>query len=339
MIARFTISDFVARVFSDVLCAHVNPSNDDALRANSLHGRLKLSRTHEFNPPAPVVVLSRRSIMKQCSTKSVKATGLSSMGSRMARPMYAVDLRNHGASPHVPKGNATATATSTIAATLQQAPEGHGPMASRALAGDLVRFMDDHDLDTAMLVGHGLGGTAAMATALFHGDRVDRLMVVDTCTTPPPNGGLRWVAAAMATVPLAEVKTRSDADALLKAAGVADVAMRQFALQNLVIGAAEKQASWRVNLDALLREDTDAGLQLDDSDTACVVPYDGDVLFLVGATSDHVDVTEARSAVHPLFPHARFESLEGGHWLHLEKPVEFVSQVMRFVDGTPADTS
>jgi esterase len=206
-------------------------------------------------------------------------------------------------------------------------------MDPRALASDLVRFMDEHELDTAMLVGHGLGGTAAMATALHHGDRVDRLMVVDTATNPPPNRGLRWVVAAMASVPLGDIRTRADADALLAIAGVSDAALRQFALQNLVLGAAGGQASWRVNLDAFQRDDTDDGLQLDQADAINVTPYDGDALFLVGAKSDHVDVDAAKSTVQPLFPHARFESLDAGHWLHLEKPHEFVAEVMRFAEG------
>ena len=47
------------------------------------------------------------------------------------------------------------------------------------LADDVAGFLDDIDVDEAILIGHGLGGSAAMATALRYDERVDKLMVVD----------------------------------------------------------------------------------------------------------------------------------------------------------------
>ena len=57
------------------------------------------------------------------------------------------------------------------------------------LADDLARFLDDIDVDEATLIGHGLGGCAAMATALRHDERVDRLMVVGAAPAGTANAG------------------------------------------------------------------------------------------------------------------------------------------------------
>ena len=56
--------------------------------------------------------------------------------------MFALDIRNHGDSPHVSE------------------------MTFDLMARDTVQFLKERDMRQIVLVGHSLGGSAAMYTAL-----------------------------------------------------------------------------------------------------------------------------------------------------------------------------
>lgn len=64
------------------------------------------------------------------------------MAKRFEVPIYAVDLRNHGSSPTIDGMNYA------------------------DMAKDLVRFFEEHSLEQTLLVGHSMGGKAALATGL-----------------------------------------------------------------------------------------------------------------------------------------------------------------------------
>ena len=73
-------------------------------------------------------------------------------------PVYALDLRNHGESPHADS------------------------MVYRDMASDVHRFLEDHSLSDVALVGHSLGGKVMMTYALdpaYRPSRVSRLVSVD----------------------------------------------------------------------------------------------------------------------------------------------------------------
>ena len=75
---------------------------------------------------------------------------------------------------------------------------GHGrsgvPTADYALADharDLLAALDAAGVDKAMVVGHDLGGVAALHVARDHGARVDGLVVVNT-TSEAEENGVKW---------------------------------------------------------------------------------------------------------------------------------------------------
>src|SRR5438045_2017939 len=69
--------------------------------------------------------------------------------------VFALDLRNHGRSPHSDDLN------------------------YEVMAADIAEFMQTHALPRAHLLGHSLGGKVAMTFALRHPDRVEKLIVAD----------------------------------------------------------------------------------------------------------------------------------------------------------------
>lgn len=222
---------------------------------------------------------------------------------RMAarRRVYSVDLRNHGESPW------------------------NDDVSYAAMADDLRCFLDRHDIAGAAVLGHSMGGKAAMALALLHPDLVSALVVADIA--PVQYGtDLGAYVRAMAAVDLSAASRRADVNALL-APEIPDAGIRAFLLQNLV--ERDGGLAWRLNLAALDRGmETIAGFP----DEFAAHRYAGPAHFVAGGESRYIR-PEHRDTVLSLFPAASYAVVPGaGHWLHAEKPDAFLRAVERFLD-------
>lgn len=217
-----------------------------------------------------------------------------------SRAVVAVDMRNHAGSFW------------------------HEDHTYPALAADLAAVIEAEGRPMDVM-GHSMGGKAAMWLALTRPDLVNRLVVADIA--PVAYGhSQNHLIAAMRGLDLGGLDSRREADARL-AETVKDPGVRAFLLQSLDLKA--EPPCWRLNLDALERQmDLITGWP----DTSGLTPYTGPTLFLSGALSDYV-TAEARPAIRALFPQARFAKLPGaGHWLHAEKPRDFEATLRVFFD-------
>lgn len=176
------------------------------------------------------------------------------------------------------------------------------------------------------VMGHSMGGKAAMWLALTQPGLVNRLVVADIA--PVAYGhSQNALIAAMRGLDLTDLTTRSEADRRL-APAVEDASVRAFLLQSLDLKA--QPPRWRLNLDAL-----EANMERITGwpDDAGVTPYAGRTLFLSGALSDYVR-PEARATIRRLFPQARMARIPGaGHWLHAEKPRDFEAALRVFLSA------
>ncbi|MBY4893236.1 alpha/beta fold hydrolase [Rhodobacteraceae bacterium N5(2021)] len=211
------------------------------------------------------------------------------------RFVVSVDMRNHGHSPWA-------------------APHDYA-----AMADDLAEIVAEFG-GVADVVGHSMGGKAAMMLALRAPLAVRKLVVADIA--PVAYGHTQQgMIDAMRAVNLAVIEARGDADRQL-ALAVDDPGVRAFLLQSLDV----KGRRWRLNLDQL---------QADMAQILGFPPVDGafggDVLMLSGGASDYVQPAH-RGEIKRLFPAARFAKIPGaGHWLHAEKPREFEAAVGAFL--------
>ena len=211
--------------------------------------------------------------------------------------VIALDMRNHGDSPH--------------GADMRYATQ----------AEDVRETLAALRVEQAAMIGHSMGGKAAMALALLHPEAVARLMVSDIAPVVYQHGNER-LSAAMQAIPLAPSLTRREADAAL--AGVeARADVRAFLLQNLRFGEAPR---WRVGL-------SEIAAAVPDLEGWVTLPgkYDGPTVFVTGAQSDYV-LAEHRPAIRALFPNARFVAIKNaGHWVHADNPAGFLSVVEAFL--------
>lgn len=214
--------------------------------------------------------------------------------------VIALDLRNHGASPHDPA------------------------MSYPAMAADVRETLAARGALPAAFVGHSMGGKVAMRVALERPDDVARLLVADIAPVRYPSH-FGAIVAALRALPLRPGMTRADADAALRGA-VPEASMRAFLLQNLRL---DPTPAWRIGLDAIAA----ALPEIEGWPEAGGRTYPGPALFVSGARSDYVQA-DARPAIRALFPAARFVTLkDAGHWLHADNPEAFGGIVEAFVGG------
>lgn len=214
--------------------------------------------------------------------------------------VFAFDLRNHGASEH--------TATMSY-------PE---------MADDVRETIDSLGVGPVALVGHSMGGKAAMLTALEYPSVVERLVVVDAAPVSYPPAFVAY-AQAMRNADLSTVQRRAEVDAQL-ADAVPSPGTRAFLLQNLVLDSAG--ARWRPNLPVI-----EAALPAISGWPAEATGrrYDGPTLFVYGGKSEYVQ-QDHRATIQSYFPQVRYAEVpEAGHWVHAERLDDFLAVLTPFL--------
>jgi esterase len=214
--------------------------------------------------------------------------------------VFTVDLRNHGMSPHDPEFD------------------------YKAMVHDLEEFFDDHALSNATLIGHSMGGKAAMNFALVHPDKIERLIIVDIA---PRFYDLEHylIADGLAAIPIDEINSRNEADDVLKEY-VSDAGTRQFLLKNLQ-RKPEGGFSWKINLPIIREKLGNIGEDLLFEGT-----FIKPTLFIRGANSSYVLDSDLKR-IREIFPDSKLETLDAGHWVQAEKPKEFVQVVTEWLSA------
>ncbi len=184
--------------------------------------------------------------------------------------------------------------------------------------------------DPVALVGHSMGGKAAMVLALRHPELVERLCVVDVAPVAyPERSEFGGYIEAMLALDLDGLERRSDADEALTEA-VPHPTVRSFLLQNLRRDG--DGWAWMPNLEVLGR-DLDLLGGWPEEALADAPPYRGRTLWIAGETSPYVE-DEYAAAMDRWFPNTRRVTVKGaGHWVHSEQPEVFLEVLRRFLAG------
>lgn len=215
------------------------------------------------------------------------------------RTAFAVDMRNHGDSSWDDANDYF------------------------SMAGDLAEMIEGLG-GKASVLGHSMGGKAAMVLALTRPELVDKLIVADIAPVAYPHS-LAHHVKAMQKIDLTKMQRRGDVEDALEAhIDAKDV--RTFLALSADLKA--DPPKWDLNLDVLLAEmDTITGFP--DADGQ----FNGPTLFLTGLNSDYV-TPDHREKILSLFPAATHAGLkDAGHWLHAEKPREFLDAVTTFLSN------
>ncbi|SFU28082.1 alpha/beta fold hydrolase [Halomonas korlensis] len=214
------------------------------------------------------------------------------------RRVIAVDLRNHGRSPHL------------------------AGMGYAEQAEDVVSLLDRLGIEQAHLLGHSMGGKVAISIAREYPQRVASLIVADIA--PQAYGHDHdTVFAALRRVAEGKPANRREADKLL-AEHVDERPVRLFLATNLE-RAEEGGLRLRLGLDEI-----EADYEAIMGAPAGQAPYGGPTLVLRGARSQYV-TDAALPALREVLPDATIKTLDAGHWLHAEQPEAFREAVDEFL--------
>ncbi|KAI0490752.1 alpha beta hydrolase fold family [Xylaria cf. heliscus] len=233
----------------------------------------------------------------------------------LKRHVYAIDLRNHGESPHANRHDYV------------------------AMADDVAGFISEHGLKEPTLIGHSMGAKTAMTLALDQPSLITDLVSVDNAPVDATLSrnfatyirGMRHIEEAGAT-------RQSEADKIL-ASYEADVGIRQFLLGNLYrtpaaasgdAGAAEQKnvVKFRIPLDTLAKSLDNLGdFPFRNPDER---RFEKPALFVRGTHSKYVP-DEVIPVIGRFFPRFELVDIEAGHWVISEKPAEFLKSVIEFL--------
>lgn len=213
--------------------------------------------------------------------------------------VFIPDLRNHGQSPH------------------------DSEMTYPLMAADVEEFFVAHHLQKAHVIGHSMGGKAAMQFALDFAQRIEKLVIVDIAPRSYPPSHVS-IFKALLGLDLSKFQSRTQIEEAL-APEIPSLNLRRFLLKNLGRNAAN-QFIWKMNLKGIW-DNYEHVLEPVNGKS----PFRGPALFLRGGWSDHVTPAD-EPEIRRLFPAAHIETIAAAsHWVHADAPGEFVKRIFGFL--------
>lgn len=215
--------------------------------------------------------------------------------------VHLIDQRNHGKSFHSDEFNYD------------------------VLSDDVVRYMDQHNITSAYVLGHSMGGKTAMQLATSHPDRVKKLIVADIAPKfyPPHHD---FIFNGLSHLDFDNISDRREADDELSK-HIKEKGIRQFLLKNLY-WAKKDRLGFRFNFEVLKDRMEEIGENISGS-----AVYDGPALFLRGDRSEYIQPNDF-AEIKRHFPKATIETIDkAGHWLHAENPKQFYEKSFTFLNS------
>jgi pimeloyl-ACP methyl ester carboxylesterase len=201
------------------------------------------------------------------------------------------------------------------------------------LCDDLRTWADAQQLQQFNLLGHSMGGKAAMFFAAKYPEMVIKLIIADISprnytalldNVESTQFHLNLIML-MKTIPVAELTSFRQASEYLKDY---DEIVRNVILKNLK--KENSQLAWKINLNALFENLPEImnGLNPDDFiDKKISTP----TIFLKAENSNYINSNDIK-LIDFIFSNAKIEIIaNAGHWLHYEKPEAVATAVNKFL--------
>jgi len=217
--------------------------------------------------------------------------------------VLVVDQRNHGSSPHA------------------------GTHSFADLREDIKHFFDQQLLDNVYLLGHSMGGMAAMEFAFHYPERLAGLIVEDIAPRAYQSSSSD-ILHALGAVDLNAVVSRERVEAIL-AKNIKSPKTRQFLLTNLV-RRDDQSFAWKANLPALQAFQNEMAAY----EPPLAASYSGKTLFVGGELSDY-RLDHDHDLILRHFPNSELVMIaNAGHWIHFEALEAFTEAVIKFIAVT-----
>ncbi|MBP7281348.1 MAG: alpha/beta fold hydrolase [Leptospiraceae bacterium] len=211
--------------------------------------------------------------------------------------VYSIDVRNHGDSPH--------SETHTI----------------DELVLDLKEFIDEHNIEKPILLGHSMGGLNALTFALKYPELIHSLIVVDIA---PRSYRVNYEAEFNALgMNVSNFESRQKIDEEM-AHILPDTFIRQFLQMNLE--KIDTGYKWKLNVETLKKSENALNLNLADN-----MQFPKKCLFVLGEISEYINSKDLE-LINKFFPNSKIQTIkQAGHYLHYTHSKEFLEIVSKFI--------
>jgi pimeloyl-ACP methyl ester carboxylesterase len=216
--------------------------------------------------------------------------------------VYLIDQRNHGLSFHSDEW--------TYA----------------DMSEDILNLTRTCGLEKIYLLGHSMGGKAAMHFAMQHADKLEKLIVVDISPRYYPVHH-QSILDALYTLDLSKITSRKEAESELSQK-IKNPGELQFLLKNLYWKDAQnKELAWRFNL-AVIKNNIEI---VGEAQDASLNPVRISSLFIKGEKSNYIGESDV-PVILKSFPNSKIETIpDAGHWVQAEKPSLFYESCLDFL--------
>ena len=188
---------------------------------------------------------------------------------------------------------------------------------------DVLDYCENHNLEKIALLGHSMGGKVAMLFATTYSEKVEKLIVADIGPKyyPPHH---QTILEGLNAVDFSKKPSRNQVEEILTTY-IPDFGTRQFLMKNLYWKTPEELA-FRFNLEVLTKKVSQIGAALPDN-----LIFNNPTLFIRGGNSNYI-LDDDFPLIISHFPNLSIKTIPVvGHWLHAEKPMEFLELTLDFL--------
>ena len=213
--------------------------------------------------------------------------------------VHILDLRNHGRSFHSEAFNYD------------------------VMVQDVQDYCEINNLDHINLLGHSMGGKVAMLFAAKFPEKVAKLIIADIGPKyyPPHH---QTILQGLNAVNFSKKPSRNQVEEILSTF-IPDFGTRQFLMKNLYWKSPEELA-FRFNLEVVTKKVSQIGAALPEN-----LIFNKPTLFIRGGNSNYI-LDDDFPLIITHFPNVSIKTIPGvGHWLHAEKPKEFLELTLEFL--------
>ena len=224
------------------------------------------------------------------------------LGSQFAEigfQVHMLDMRNHGKSFH------------------------SDDFSYELMANDVKDYCEFHQLENIILLGHSMGGKAAMLLATLHPELIEKLIIADIGPKFYPQHH-QTILEGLNAIDFSKQPSRSEVEEIVSK-HITDFGTRQFLLKSLYWKEKE-QLAFRFNLEVFNKKIEEIGKALPIENI-----FEKPTLFLRGSKSNYI-LDEDFETIKYHFPNSEIKTISNaGHWLHAENPKDFYIETMSFL--------
>jgi esterase len=212
---------------------------------------------------------------------------------------YLIDLRNHGRSPH------------------------SFDITYEAMATDLAELMQDEQIEKINLIGHSMGGKAAMFFSSLYTEKTNKLIVADIAPRYYAQHH-QSIFSTLKSIDISTLTTRKETEELVRS-GIKDEATIQLLMKNLY-WKDDTTLDWRFGFSEIEQNIENIGKEFAPGKKINIP-----VLFVKGERSGYINESD-ETEIKKIFPLAEFKVVpSAGHWVHAENPKGFLEATLEFL--------